>query len=543
MRLWHLIQREVPEHLRTMMLMNVLAAVAMAALLWIVDLASKAAAEGNVSPRLVLMFVIATTLIAVTHNYVLTTSSFDAERMILNMCRRLFDLARRSDLLTVERIGRAALHTVLIQNTQALARILPLLAIGAQQAVMLVFVGGYLAWLSPPAFLIAFGFGGIAVMVRMGRAVSLRRMLRKVGDAESRVFNGLTDLLQGFKEVRMERRRADGVLHELAEASTVARTANSMMKTQWGYDFALIESLFFALIGLMVFVVPLFATGYYEVVVPATTAALFVVGPIATVSYVAPMMTQAEMALASLEEMEQKLRAPALSAAPEVGSEPPSSIALKDAVFAYPGPDDQPVFSVGPLSALFRAGEITFITGGNGSGKSTMLRLLTGLVPLEGGALLVDGIPVATERMQAYRDQISAIFSDHHLSRRLYGLSHVDPARVRRLLEQLEMQDKVSVRNGAFSTVTLSTGQRKRLALVVALLEDKPVMVLDEWAADQDPHFRQVFYETLLPEIRARNRIVICVTHDDRWFDRADRIYHLNEGRIDLTRERQKEEL
>jgi putative ATP-binding cassette transporter len=129
--------------------------------------------------------------------------------MILNMRRRLFDLARRSDLLTVERIGRAALHTVLIQNTQALARILPLLAIGAQQAVMLVFVGGYLAWLSPPAFLIAFGFGGIAVMVRMGRAVSLRRMLRKVGDAESRVFNGLTDLLQGFKEVRMERRRAD----------------------------------------------------------------------------------------------------------------------------------------------------------------------------------------------------------------------------------------------------------------------------------------------------------------------------------------------
>jgi putative ATP-binding cassette transporter len=210
----------------------------------------------------------------------------------------------------------------------------------------------------------------------------------------------------------------------------------------------------------------------------------------------------------------------------------PSSIALEDAVFTYTDEGGAALFEVGPLSAEFRAGEIAFVTGGNGSGKSTMLRLLTGLMPLGGGRLLADGEPVDAERMQAFRDQISAVLSDNHLSRRLYGIADADAARAGPLLARLEMEDKVGVRDGAFTTVDLSAGQRKRLALVVALLEDKRVIVLDEWAAGQDPHFRRVFYEAILPELKARGKIVICVTHDDRWFGLADRVIRMNEGRF-----------
>jgi putative ATP-binding cassette transporter len=184
----------------------------------------------------------------------------------------------------------------------------------------------------------------------------------------------------------------------------------------------------------------------------------------------------------------------------------------------------------------FRANEITFVTGGNGSGKSTMLRLLTGLLPLSGGELLANGQVVDRAEMQSYRDGISAIFSDYHLSRRLYGIQDPSPAQLQALLEQYEISGKVTVKDGAFSTTALSTGQRKRLAMIVAELEDKPVIVLDEWAADQDPHFRRVFYEELLPDLRNRGKIIICVTHDDRWFKLADRIYHMNEGRIDEGR-------
>jgi putative ATP-binding cassette transporter len=247
------------------------------------------------------------------------------------------------------------------------------------------------------------------------------------------------------------------------------------------------------------------------------------------------MVSQTEFALANIEAMGERLRQ-AAGECPDASARPldkaPARIALQEAVFSYKGPEGAPLFTAGPLSAEFRAGEITFVTGGNGSGKSTFLKLLTGLIPLEAGCLLADGKPVAAEQMQDYRDQISAIFSDDHLSRRLYGLADVAPDRVAALLARLEMGEKVTVRDGAFSTVALSSGQRKRLALVVSLLEDKPVVVLDEWAAGQDPHFRRVFYETLLPEWRAQGKIVICVTHDDRWFGLADQVLSMDEGRF-----------
>lgn len=541
MKLATIVLREIPQNLKMLSFMNLVSAIATTALLGIIAAASKT--PDTVSPRLVLMYAVTITLFCVSHNAILVTASHDAERLIHTFRLRVFDAVRRADLVTVEKIGRAALHGVLIQDTQILARVLPVLAVGGQQAVMLVFLAFYLAYLSPLACMLAFAFAGIAVAVRYNRMRSFRELMAEAGQAEAAVFDGLTDLTQGFKEARMNRARADALVAAVGMASGTARRVNVETKTQWGRNFSLIESLFYALIGLMVFVVPLISPDYYKVVVPTTTAALFIVGPISTVSFVTPMISLAERALGNIEAMERRLAAAAegwgRDAAPVDGpadgpplTATPASIALADATFAYRDADGTPSFAVGPLNAEFRAGEITFITGGNGSGKSTMLRLLTGLMPLAGGALLVDGESVPVDRLQEYRDRISAIFSDYHLSRRLYGVDNPDPAHVQALLTRLEMQDKVTVADGAFSTVRLSTGQRKRLALVLARLEDKPVIVLDEWAADQDPHFRAVFYEELLPELKARGKVVICVTHDDRWFALADRVYHMSEGRL-----------
>ncbi|SNT03178.1 MULTISPECIES: cyclic peptide export ABC transporter [unclassified Azospirillum] len=534
------ILREIPENLRLVSWMNVLSAIATATLLWLVQAATQATQDdGQPGLRLVLMYVVTITLFGISHNVTLVTASHDAERLIHGFRLRLFDAVRRSDLVTVEKIGRAALNGVLVQDTQALGSILPLLVIGAQQAVMLVFLALYLAWLSPIACVLAFGFAGLAVAVRYARMHGFRKQLMETVAAEADVFDGLTDMLRGFKEVRMSRPRADALTQAIGRASARACTVNIATKTQWGRNFSLIEVMFYTLIGLMVFVVPLLTTDFHTVVVPATTAALFIVGPVSTVSFVTPMLTQAEMSLANIEAMEERLReaagpiAAAAEPEPVDGFDNPTSIALSGARFAYRDARDNPIFAVGPLDASFHAGEISFITGGNGSGKSTMLRLLTGLMPLDEGALLVDGKPVPTAAMQQWRDNISAIFSDYHLSRRLYGVGPVTDADAAPLLERLEMRDKVSIADGCFSTTSLSTGQRKRLALVVARLEDKKVIVLDEWAADQDPHFRKIFYEELLPELRAMGKIVICVTHDDRWFHLADRAYHMNEGRLE----------
>lgn len=536
MRLFHIVIREAPENLKPLMFMNVLSAVAAAAFVAIISSAARQASSGQISARLLLMFVITVALTALTHHYTLVTASRDAERLIRKLRARLFSLVRRTDLVTIDRIGHARLQGVLTQETQVLAQIMPMLVVGFQQAVMLLFLALYLAWLSPTACILAFGLAGLTIAVRFKRVKTLRLFMQSAAQAEEKVFNGLTDLLHGFKEVRMSGPRATGVTGALADASYAARMANRTMKTQWGRNYAVMESMLYLLVGLMVFVVPLFVGGYHEVILQATIAVLFISGPVATVSFVTPMVTQAELALEHIETMEETLRAAAEAAQGETTralEKPPASIALADAVLSYKDAEGKRLFSVGPVTVEFPAGEITFITGGNGSGKSTLLRMLTGLIPLDSGVILADGVAVGPDQMQDYRDQFSAIFSDFHLSRRLYGIGDPDPARVRHLLQRMELHEKVTVRDGAFSTIDLSAGQRKRLALVVAELEDKPVIVLDEWAADQDPHFRRIFYEELLPEFKARGKIIICVTHDDRWFHIADRSYHLNEGRME----------
>jgi putative ATP-binding cassette transporter len=536
MRLFRTVVHEIPENLKSLLLMNILSAVAVTSLIALVSTAVQAAAAGRISARLLVMFAITVTLFHVTHIYTLVTASQDTERLIHKLRVRLFDLVRRTDLVTVDRIGHANLQGVLTQNTQVLAQVLPMLVVGFQQVVMLLFLAIYLAWLSPLACILAFGLAGLVVAVRFKHAKALRAFMQSAEASERRVFDGLTELLHGFKEVRMSGPRADGVTGALAEASHASRTTNTSLKAQWGRNFAVIESMLYLLVGLMVFVVPLFVPGYHTVILPATLAVIFISGPVWTISFVTPLVTQAELALENIETMQEKLGAAAEAAACETTGtleKDPDSIALKDAALSYRDGEGNPLFTVGPITAEFPAGQITMITGGNGSGKSTLLRMLTGLIPLDTGCLLADGVPIATAQMQDYRDRISAIFSDYHLSRRLYCINDPDPARISALLERLDVHNKVTISDGAFNTIDLSTGQRKRLAFVVAKLEDKPVIVLDEWAADQDPQFRRIFYEELLPDLKARGKIVICVTHDDRWFHLADRIYQMNEGRIE----------
>jgi putative ATP-binding cassette transporter len=161
-----------------------------------------------------------------------------------------------------------------------------------------------------------------------------------------------------------------------------------------------------------------------------------------------------------------------------------------------------------------------------------MVQLLTGLLIPTAGLIRVNGQSLDSSSMQAWRDCISAVFSDGHLFSRLYGVSDQALAQAPAWLERLGLSSVVRIENGAFSTVSLSSGQRKRLALLASLLEDKPVLVLDEWAADQDPHWRRVFYEELLPELRAQDRLVICITHDESWFGVADQRLHMSEGRF-----------
>ncbi|MGH7968533.1 MAG: cyclic peptide export ABC transporter, partial [Limisphaerales bacterium] len=206
---------------------------------------------------------------------------------------------------------------------------------------------------------------------------------------------------------------------------------------------------------------------------------------------------------------------------------------LKSVLHSYHVEQDDTQFVLGPVSLTFRPGELVFLVGGNGSGKSTLAKIIAGLYIPEAGEMRLDGKLVTDANRDEYRQLFSAVFSDFYLFEHLLGLERPDlDAQARGYLEQLHLNHKVRIRNGALSTTSVSQGQRKRLALLTAYLEDRPFYLFDEWAADQDPHFKSVFYTQLLPELKARGKTVLVISHDDRYFHVADRILKLDYGKL-----------
>ncbi|WP_446222291.1 ATP-binding cassette domain-containing protein [Nocardia sp. IBHARD005] len=190
-------------------------------------------------------------------------------------------------------------------------------------------------------------------------------------------------------------------------------------------------------------------------------------------------------------------------------------------------------FRLGPIDLVFEPGQITFIVGGNGSGKSTLAKLITGLYVPRSGSLSLNGERIDHDNIEWYRQNSSAVFTDFHLFEDYLGFDRpgID-AEVQRYLDELQIAHKVTVQDGRLSTVDLSQGQRKRLALLTALLEDRQIYVFDEWAADQEPRFRDVFYHEILTDLKRRGKTVIVITHDDRYFDCADQLVKLDLGLV-----------
>ncbi|MNV57601.1 ABC transporter ATP-binding protein YojI [compost metagenome] len=211
------------------------------------------------------------------------------------------------------------------------------------------------------------------------------------------------------------------------------------------------------------------------------------------------------------------------------------SIELKGLRHRYYHEQSGEFFELGPIDLRFVPGEVVFLVGGNGSGKTTLAKLIVGLYAPEAGELLLDGVPVGDASRDQYRQLFSTVFSDFHLFDDLLETGRPDlDAEGNRLLEKLHLHRKVRVQDGAFTTKELSQGQRKRLALVAACLENRPFVVFDEWAADQDPAFKHFFYRQVLPDLQAMGKTVLVISHDDRYFDVGDRVVRLESGKIVL---------
>jgi putative ATP-binding cassette transporter len=263
---------------------------------------------------------------------------------------------------------------------------------------------------------------------------------------------------------------------------------------------------------------------------------LFLINPISFILTSAPVFSRGNIGLNRVERLGVDLSGDTLDAVRDLEVPPRRSwrrLELSGVTHTYRRERDDMDFVLGPIDLALVPGELVFLVGANGSGKTTLVKLLVGLYQPDLGAIRLDGKAVNEEGRDAYRQNFAVVFSDFHLFQNLLGLERPElDAEARGYLAALHLQHKVLVEEGRLSTTELSQGQRKRLALLTAFLEDRPIYVFDEWAADQDPVFKEIFYHQLLPALKARGKTAIVVTHDDRYYDACDRIVKLEDGRI-----------
>ena len=515
--------------------MSVMSGLSRGALLAIFNAGAAAAATPNadLAPR-VAGFVAALTLYLVSTFDSVRNAQVAVQTMIERLRLRLCTKLLHSQLRFLERQGTGELYTQLSHDLNQLAGATTTFLSVFQAFVLVGFALAYLAWLSPLALLAAIlviAAGTAAAYLQDRKA---RVQLQKARRLQKQFFDGINDLLQGFKELKLSRARQTGLMEHLDDTATHYRDLSIKSETLFLTGFLGTQAFTFLMIAILVFVMPLFSNERGVTAFQFLATILFLVGPLETLSRAVPTAARARVALDSVERLEANLNE-GISLEEHRSSAPPlnfDSIVFKATEFAFSGEHDDESFDVGPLDLELKRNEIVFIVGGNGAGKTTFLKLLSGLYQPTEGAILVDGKEITASERQSYREMFAAVFSDFHLFRRLYGIDVSDPALMEALLGELEIGHKTRLHNGMMTTVNLSAGQRKRLAYAVSRLANRQVYIFDEFAADQDPQFRRYFYTELLPRLKKDGKTILAVSHDDRWFAVADRVIKMEYGRV-----------
>ncbi len=449
---------------------------------------------------------------------------------------RIAGKLRSLDLMGLNQMDNTAVYNRLTQQTAVISDAAGVLAASLQSAALVVFTALYLASVSIPAFVLTVLLIGGGLMTYFHRSGEVNARMREASGHEMAFFEAIGDLIGGFKELKLNLGRSNALFERIAAAASAVRKLKVLSADMFNTNYIFAYSLFYALLGVLVFIGPNYQPSASSDIMRLTAIVLFVIGPTATVVAGIPAWAKATLAATEIAGLEADLDRLRRQTPPPSPPEPGrfadfTTIELRNVDFQYRGTAER--FEVGPLNLTVQRGEILFITGGNGSGKSTLLKLLCALYHPDGGHILVDGRTVLPVDVQAYRSLFSAIFTDFYLFKTLDGADAIDPAMVESLLQLMRIENKTRFEGEGFSTLDLSTGQRKRLALVVALLENRPVMIFDEWAADQDPQFRRYFYETLLPDLKRQGKTVIAVTHDEHFLHHADRLVKMEYGRIE----------
>ncbi|MGK3196798.1 multidrug ABC transporter permease/ATP-binding protein [Enterobacter ludwigii] len=435
----------------------------------------------------------------------------------------------------VEQLGSASLLAGLTSDVRAITIAFVRLPELVQGIILTFGSAAYLAWLSTKMlavtalWIVITIWGGFLLVSRVYKHMAVLR------ETEDKLYNDYQTVLEGRKELTLNRERAEHIFnhlyipdareyrHHIIRADTFHLSAvnwsNIMMLGAIGLVFWMANSL-----------------GWADTNVAATYSLtlLFLRTPLLSAVGALPTLLSAQVAFNKLNKFDL---APFKAEFPRPQAFPNwQTLELRNVMFRY----QDNAFSVGPVNLTIHRGELLFLIGGNGSGKSTLAMLLTGLYQPQSGEILLDGKALSAEKPEDYRKLFSAVFTDVWLFDHLLGPEgqQANPALVEKWLGQLQMSHKLELQDGKILNLKLSKGQKKRVALLLALAEERDIILLDEWAADQDPHFRREFYQVLLPLMKAMGKTIFAISHDDHYFIHADRLLEMRDGKLsELTGE------
>lgn len=443
-----------------------------------------------------------------------------------------------SELSHLEQLGTPRLLATLTEDIQAISSavfVIPFLCIN-----MAIVAGGllYITWLSWKVVLIVLGLSVVAmgscrVLLKRGR-----QLLALAREEQDLLFKHFRTTTEGVKELKLHYQRRQAFLTEdLQTTAAKFRRHNTRGLTLFATTDSWGKLIFFFVVGLMLFVLP-----YRVAIDPQTLSGYiltltYLIGPMENIVNKLPLLSKANIALQKIEALGLSLASRTDSGAsaatiPQFKSSW-QRLELKSVTHTYRSEQEDINFTLGPIDLTLQPGELVFMIGGNGSGKSTLAKLITGLYIPEDGEICLDKQPINQGNREWYRQHFSAVFSDFYLFERLLGFDNTDlDTQAQDYLKQLQLDRKVKVEQGKLSTTALSQGQRKRLALLTAYLEDRPIYLFDEWAADQDPMFKELFYTQFLINLRDAGKTVLAISHDDHYFYLADRIIKLDYGQV-----------
>jgi putative pyoverdin transport system ATP-binding/permease protein len=450
-----------------------------------------------------------------------------------NLVRKILGVPLRR----LEEIGAPRLMVALTEDVLTVAETLLMIPNFSVNVATLAGGAVYLCWHSWRVALgmfVFFLFGAMGYRVMISNGFARLRLAREEAD---KLFTHFRALTEGVKELKLHRNRRGKFLSDCIQTSTgnfarhnLAAEIRFIMAQGWS------QLLFLAVLGLLLFSLPALQNMNPRALTGYVVIMLWLIGPLTGALSVLSAFGRANVALEKIDRLGLSLTTQSTEEFPIAKPEGETmfdQIRLVGVTHSYNHEKDDSHFMLGPVDLTFRPGELVFIVGGNGSGKSSLAKIITGLYPPETGEIHLDGKKITDRDRDDYRQLFSTVFSDFYIFETFLGLSgrNLD-GEAQRYLKELHLDHKVKIRDGILSTIQLSQGQRKRLALLTTYLEDRPFYLFDEWASDQDPQFKEVFYRQILPGLKARGKAVVVITHDDRYFSVADRVIKLDYGQL-----------